>query len=133
MFLVKQKNGSFIPAYNSDWEASKKIKAGDEVTATKARNIKFHRKGFALLNLGFENQDKYENFDIYRQVITMKAGFVHYAINKDGSKYALPQSLSFEKMNAETFERWYNATLTVISKEAELHSTDIEAEIASFY
>ncbi|AMO49176.1 Gifsy-2 prophage protein [Enterobacter sp. FY-07] len=55
--LVKQSNGILIPATpeSSDYVQSK-IKLGAVLVAefTKVRNPAFHRKFFALLNLGFE-------------------------------------------------------------------------------
>ena len=133
MILVKQDDGSYVPAYKSDQELSGKIKAGAEVYAAKARNPMFHRKGMGLLRLGFENQDKFDDFEIYRQIITLKAGFVHWVEGTDGKSYPLPHSLSFEKMDSEKFEEWYNAIKTVIAAEAKISGADIEGEIENFY
>jgi hypothetical protein len=131
--LVKLIDGSYRPAYPSDETASSKVKVGAEVYATHRRNMDFHRKGFALLKLGFENQDKFDEFEIYRQIVTMKAGFVHFVIGKDGKEYPLPQSLSFEKMDAETFANWYSAIREVISKEAQIEGKDIDNELSNYY
>jgi len=133
VILVKQNNGSYIPAYPADDHESKKVKVGTEVKATRARNVKYHRKGFALLNLGFENQDTYDNFEVYRQVITIKAGFVTWVKGKDEKEYPFPNSLSFDKMNAKQFEDWYAAILEIISKETKLSGAEIELELAGFY
>jgi len=133
MFLTKTKSGAYLPTYPSDHEESSKIPVGGEVKATQARNVDFHRKGFALLNLGFQNQDKQENFDIYRQIITMKAGFVLWGKDKEGKPYPFPESLAFNSMSAKRFQEWYDATLNVISKESELNKADIESELSGFY
>ena len=133
MILIKQEDGRYSPAYNSDRTASDKIKVGTEVYATKARNPDFHRKGMALLRLGFENQDKFDDFEIYRQVTTLRAGFFHWVEGKDGRPYPLPHSLSFEKMNAEEFEKWYSAVRTIISAEIGIKGTDIEKNIQNYY
>lgn len=132
MFLTK-KGGIFVPTYPADYEESGKIKDGDEVRATRARNIKFHRKFFALLKLGFENQDKIEDFEIYRMIQVMKAGHVVFAKGTDGKDYPLPESLSFEKMGAQKFESVYNSVLTVIMKETKLTEGEIQNELISFY
>ena len=49
--LVKQLNGTFKLAYDSDFETAKKIKAGDiiEYQFKQIRNVKFHRLFFSLL------------------------------------------------------------------------------------
>lgn len=133
MFLMKQKNGSYIPAYESDYELSRKIAPGTEVKATKARNPMFHRKYFALLNLGFNNNDTKDSFDLYRMKIQMKAGFVIWTKDKEGKAFPLPESISFEKMNEERFNEVFNAVLNIISTELDLTKPEIESEIQGFY
>lgn len=132
MILIKQDNGSYVPAYKSDHELSGKIKAGAQVYAAKARNPHFHRKGMGLLRLGFENQDKFEYFEIYRGWVTMKAGFAHYYM-EDGVERCMPRSIAFQNMNNEEFEEWYNAVKTVVAAEAKISGADIEGEIENFY
>jgi len=133
MFLTKLPNGSYIPTYDADKKQSDKIKVGDEVTAKKARNPKFHRKGFALLKLGFDNQDKYDDFSIYRQVISMKAGFVKWVKGRDGADVPLPESIAFDSMTAERFEEWYEAIRHIIAKDAGITRGDIEKHIQDHF
>lgn len=99
----------------------------------KARNIKFHRKAFALLNLGFENQEKFELFEVYRKVIIIRSGFYDEAPTKDGEVYFIPKSLSFENMSANDFEAWYDATLNVISRDLETAPDVINEQIQGFF
>jgi len=133
MYLVKQDNGSYIPSHNSDYAESQKVKVGQEVRATRARNVGHHRKTFALIKLGFESQDKFDDIAIYRMVLTMKAGFVTFVKGTDGKEHPLPNSISFEAMSQSQFEDYYAAILTVISKETKLSGGEIESELASFY
>lgn len=132
MFLVKKGN-AYFPAYPADHEESQKIKDGEEIKATRARNPLFHRKFFALLKLGFDSQDKFDNFDIYRMVQIMKAGHVVFAKGTDGKEYPLPKSISFDKMGAAEFESVYSSVLTVISKETKLTSEEIQNNLISFF
>lgn len=131
--MLTKKEGAFYPSYPSDYEAAAKIKDGEEVYAGKKRNPSFHRKGMALLQLGFSNQDRFDDFSIYRMVITMKAGFVNWVKGTDGKDHPLPHSLSFDKMNAEDFELWYNAIGKVVCAECRISGVDIEKEIDKFY
>lgn len=131
MFLTK-KGGVFVPSYPADYEEAQKVKDGEEIKATRARNILFHRKGMALLKLAFDNQDKFTDFNIYRQIITMKAGFVVWVEGKDGQKMPFAESLSFDSMGAKKFEEWYNAVLTVVCKEIGLTSEEIQTNLISF-
>lgn len=133
MYLVKLKSGHYAPYDDKDYDLSKKIPEGDVIKGTKSRNFKFHKKAFALLNLGFENQDKFELFEVYRKVIIIRSGFYDEAPTKDGEVYYIPKSLSFENMSAESFEEWYEATLNIIAKDLETAPDKVNAEIAGFF
>lgn len=133
MNLVKTKSGVFIPAYPSDHDAAKKIKEGEEVYATKARNPDFHRKVMSLFQLGFENQQEYDNFDIYRQSVTLKAGYVIYVRGKDNELHAFAESLSFASMSQDKFEKLFAAVLEVISKETKTSGKEIKENLASYF
>lgn len=54
--IMVRRGAGLVPAFPSDAEAISKIPMGMEVKTkiTQARNIKMHRKAFALLNLGFQ-------------------------------------------------------------------------------
>lgn len=132
MQLIKQEDGRYRPAYSHDDDESAKVKVGGEVTAKRSRNPEHHRKGMAMLRIGFTNQDRYDSFEIYRQVITMKAGFFNVITNDKGESQALPHSLSFESMSQDAFEKWYEAVLTVISAEAKIDKARIESELINF-
>jgi len=57
--LVKKTNGGLKPMYESDYEIYSKIPLGEEfeIEYKKVRNLKFHKKMFALFKLCFENQE----------------------------------------------------------------------------
>jgi len=133
MFLTKQPNGTYIPSHESDYESSRKVKAGTEVKATKPRNVKFLRKAFALLNLGHDNQDKYDNTEVYRKVITIRAGYYTEVEDKKGKIHFIPDSLSFENMSETKFEEWFEATLKVISGDLETAPEVVQEQISGFY
>lgn len=114
MYLVKTKSGVFVPYDDADHEKAKKIAAGTVVKAGKPRNYQFHKKAFALMMAGFSNQEKYPSFEIFRKVMTILAGYYDEVESKRGVEY-IPRSLSYENMNAEEFEEWYNAVLPVIA------------------
>ena len=133
MFLVKLQNGQYSPSDDKSHDESQKIAVGTEIKGVKARNIRFHRKAFALLNLGFENQEKFELFEVYRKVIIIRSGFYDEAPTKDGEVYFIPKSLSFENMSASDFEAWYDATLNVISRDLETAPDVINEQIQGFF
>lgn len=132
-YLIKNKTGQYSPMDESDFEASRSVGIGTVVKATAPRNFKFHKKAFALLNLGFSNQSQYTQFEVYRKIVTIKSGFFDEAPGKDGHTYYIPQSLSYDTMSAETFEKWYSATLQVLSEQMDTKTETIRQEIDRFY
>ncbi len=86
----------------------------------------------ALLNLGFENQDRVKLFEPYRKMMTIKAGFYDEVLDKNNKPYYLPQSLSYESMSAERFDRWYQDTLCVIADDLGSDKEEILSELAGF-
>jgi len=133
MYLVKLRSGHFAPYDTADHDLSAKIPEGDVVKAAKSRNYKFHKKAFALLNIGFENQNRYEQFEIYRKVIIMRAGYYTMIKDLNNELHPLPDSLAFDKMGAEKFDKWYNDALEVISKDLATAPDIINAEISQFF
>lgn len=117
-----------VPAdqQTSDWFAKLKIGQGVHGTFKKYRNLAFHNKYFALLNIAFDNWDpgevnsKYgtpeKNFDRFRADVTILAGFYDTTIRLDGSVRVEPKSISFGAMGQDEFENLYSRTIDVLLK-----------------
>ena len=133
LFLTKRTDGLFSPSYNSDYEAAKKIKPGDTVKAQikKPRNVEFHRKFFALLNMAFENQDDFNNFDEFRAFMVMKAGYYKRVVTKTGEFY-LPASISFGNMDQIEFEELYGKMLDAVGHFLDITREDIMQNLVDF-
>jgi len=106
------------------------------VTVRRPRNYDFHKKYFALLKLGYENQERYKNKDHYRYVMQMKAGF-YDAVETDKGTIYLPVSVSFGKMEENEFQQIYEKVLIEISGDLGLGtdelSKEVECELNGFY
>lgn len=133
IYLIKNDTGQFIPAYNSGYEKAKRFKPGETLLADikRPRNIGFHRKFFALLNMGFSNQEQYDIFEDYRAVMIMKAGY-YKAIETDRGVVYLPKSISFASMDNLEFEELYSKMIDVLIKELGLDQESIEKELSTF-
>jgi len=118
LLLVKQFDNSFKVAYDSDYDKLKRIKPNEfvECEIKKKRNIMFHRKFFALLNLLYQNQERYNNIDHLRNDLTIEAGYYTIRENLKGEQVYEANSISFAKMNEETFSEYYGKCLDVIVK-----------------
>lgn len=123
--LVKD-TGGFKPLGSDDADLMKSIPLGSllECEFSKKRNPQFHRKFFALLNLGYEywsppkaewrGFEAVKNFDVFREQITILAGFRDVTYNLDGSVKVKAKSISFAKMDDAEFQNVYSKVLDVI-------------------
>lgn len=124
--LMKTAGGALVPADPQAQEYIAKLKLGAGVRATIVRqnNIAFHRKFFALLNIGFEAWEPGEllyngvtvakQFDQFRKDIVILAGWYDGAINFKGEVRLTAKSLSFASMPQEEREALYSAVINVL-------------------
>ena len=115
-----------IPATPSDEEKTASIKNGQflEVDIKQKRNLKFHKKFFAMLNIGFEafepEQQDYKgqvavkNFDRFRKDVVIMAGFYDATYDIQGNLKLEAHSISFGKMSEDEFNKVYNACCNVL-------------------
>lgn len=107
---------AMFPAYPSDSELLMKYREGDivEVEIKKARNPKNHRRFFALLKLGFENQEQFTSPGWFREYVLIKAGHFDYCKAPDGSTMVRAKSISFAGMDELEFQEMYRDVSQVI-------------------
>jgi len=124
--VIKTASGALIPADEQSSQAIGKLRAGAglRLSMVKQRNVEFHRKFFALLNLGFDAwepaQKEYrgkaveKNFDQFRNDVTILAGYYDMTYTLKGDVRLTAKSISFAKMSQDEFEALYNAVINVI-------------------
>ncbi len=129
--LIKQFDNSFKLAYDSDLEKAKNIKPLKEIKCkiTQPRNIRFHRKFFALMNLVYDNQEHYTNIDHLRKDLVKASGYYTKRITIDGEEVAEAKSISFTKMTELEFSKLYSAVLDSIEKYFHFDKESIKTEI----
>lgn len=97
------------------------------------RNVEFHRKFFALLKVGFENQEHYATMEQFRHVFLIETGHADPIISASGAVHWMPVSISFEKMDQLDFERLYSDLLDyLIAKHIFDGRSDVERELMRF-
>ena len=142
-----------IPADTDTADYLNKLKMGDVVTADfkKTRNYNFHKKYFALIKFAYEhwetdtfqNCTKFKglkpekNFETFRNDLTILAGHYESAFRIDGSVRVKAKSISFAKMNEESFAELYDSTINVILSKILTNYTkqeleDVVGELMSF-
>lgn len=132
---VKNTFRGLVPMYDTDLDNKKKLKIDQEylVTVKMPRNIKFHRKMFALYNLVFQNQEQYKVLDDLRRDITIEAGFYRERTNINGEVIKEAESISFANMDDDVFSQLYNRSLDVIVKYFHFDRQSMIDEIEQFF
>ena len=132
--LIKTLSG-LKPAYDSDKENYNKIKLNQiyEFEFKQPRNYKFHRKFFALLNLCFQNQEHYNDFEDLRHDLIISAGYCRTIYDRDGLEIKKPLSISFASMDEHEFSELYTKVSKVIIDWLGVTNEDLENEILQYY
>lgn len=125
--LYLQKRGlCLVPEDSMGAEELEHIANGETVRCqvTKPQNIAFHRKLFALFNVGYkywqpaEIDCKYgapeKTFDQFRKDVTILAGFYEIHHRLDGSFRVDAKSISYGKMSKDEKEKLYSNVINVL-------------------
>ena len=134
--IVKKTYLGLLPASRGEFdklELAKFIEGEHyEVEIKKKRNIKFHRKFFALINLCFENQEHYKHVDDLREELVILSGFFRETVTHLGEIKKKALSLSFAAMDEIQFEDVYNKVLTEVMMMLDCNNEDINEQLKNF-
>jgi hypothetical protein len=133
VITVRNTINGLVPLYSSDLDEKRKLKIGEtyQVEVKRPRNYQFHKKFFALLNIGWENTDVEMPFDTYRRWVTMRAGFYKVYHTPKGELYE-PESIAFSNMDDDTFSEVYERVLSIILKDTGADKPDVEMMLNDF-
>ena len=132
--LHKRSFGSWEPIDENARKIFRRHRVGDlvELDFKAIRNVKFHRKYFAVLDLTFQNQDLTNTREDFREAVQIHAGFWHWQRQVDGTEIKRSDSISFGKMDDITFEDLYNKVFNVCLKILGCKSEELELELLKF-
>ncbi len=111
-----------VPLDDIDWEQKRQLRLGSDVRVhvTMPRNIKFHRKFFALLNITFDNlpekiqkERHIDNIEELLSLIKIHMGY-YDIVQVDGRNVINLHSISFAKMDETAFRQFYDLAVTDI-------------------
>lgn len=128
--------GNLKPAYDSDYESFKNIPNNEpfEIEYKKKRNIKFHKKFFALINLCYSNQDLYTNSEDLRKDLLILSGYYVYKVNYiTGEEKREAKSISFSSMDEIEFTEIYEKVRFTICKWLSLSNEEVEEHIQQYF
>lgn len=102
------------PADDAGLEVLRRIKQGDIVRAdiTRPRNIRHHRKFFALLNLVWSASGEWASVEDLLIELKVRLGLTRdVIIRSTGEIVKVPASISFAAMNQLAFDNFYERAL----------------------
>jgi hypothetical protein len=123
--MIKQPGGVLLPVSDMELEKLNRFKTGEQysIEIKLTRNPAFHRKVFAFFNFCFkywkcdkEFQSETRQFDVFRNNLTVIAGFYDQYVSIHGEVRVEAKSLSFSSMTQEEFEECYNALVNAAMK-----------------
>lgn len=85
-----------------------------KIKPTKPRNPKFHRLFFGMIGVVFEHQEQYPTLEGMLDAIKIAVGHCDKIIGIDKKTYFIPRSISFAKMDQESFEQFYNRAFNLV-------------------
>jgi hypothetical protein len=108
--------GALKPADKDAEAIIAKVKHGDfvMVEVVRQRNIRHHRKFFALMHLVFENQTRYEVFEDFLDAVKVATGHRSVMFLSDSKVMIKPKSIAFHKMDQDQFNAFYDKVLDLV-------------------
>lgn len=132
----------FVPLDEGDWEKKQTLRVGTDVKVVveRPRNLAFHRKFFALLQLVKDNlpeavQQATGIESVEALLAAVKIDLGHFDVETvNGHQYLKLRSISFAKMSEQDFSKFYDLAVTDILRKY-LRGTDrqtLDEEVRRF-
>lgn len=133
LYLRKTLTG-FAPADEETRQLGHKYKLGEVYRAevAKPRSYQHHKLCMALLNLTYQNQERYSNFESFRKAVAMAAGHCEELHTLDGEVLKLPGSLSYDALDEVEFTQVMAAMMTVCAGILGMNAPELEAEVSRY-
>ena len=116
LYLVK--SGDTLVGWGPDDKAYlDKLGDGEslECDTRKARHPKHHRLFFALLQESFKHQERYSNIADLLVELKIRCGWYDEHITQRGEVVYVPRSISWARMDQDTFEEFFNQAVRVLA------------------
>lgn len=117
-FLVAKKLSGLYPIDESGEDAVRQFGLREilSVEVKRPRNLAFHRRLFAMLQIILKNQEYYKSIDDLLDVCKLRIGHCRTIQTKDG-EVRIPSSISFAAMDDIAFADFYDrASVWVVSE-----------------
>lgn len=122
LMLMRTPGGIIIAADEQSRQVLERwpLGVGIRAVVTRARSLPFHRRFFAMLNLGFDawepqlEDGSVKNFEAFREDVTILAGFFQRTVRVRGGIKLKAESISFANMKQDRFDKVYSRVADVI-------------------
>lgn len=122
LYVLRGADGGLMPCYAEDAAQIERLARGRVylVRVYEARNVRLHRKYFALINAAWEAcgemwRKKFRSKENFRKSVTLLAGYTDHVYNaRSGEWVEMPRSIAFDRMREDEFEQLYDATVRII-------------------
>lgn len=134
-FLVAKHLGALRPCDEAGEEALRGMGQGEivECEIKRRRNIKHHRKYWALISIVHQNidGDRYPSVEDLHAAIKIAAGLRTRIELPDGTIGFIPGSIKFHRMSQDDFSKFYERVCDLIAKHflPGVTSAELEAEV----
>lgn len=119
-FLASKHLGSLKPVDEAGEEALRSMGQGEiiEVEIKRRRNIKHHRKYWALVTLVHQNMDgdRYPTTEDLHSALKISAGLRTRIELPDGTAGFIPGSIAFAKMDQAEFTKFFDRICDLVAK-----------------
>ncbi len=115
----KTLSGHLCPINDAGKEAVGRLAPQEVVSVEfrRPRNVMWHRRYWAALQLIFDNQTRYKTVDHLHAAVKIMLGHSDLITLKDGREVYVPRSESFSKMTQDEFEHyWQSFTALVVTQ-----------------
>lgn len=100
-----------------NWIIRREIGDIFEITIRKIRNGKFHRKHMKLESVVFEHQERFTDFDQFRNWLKIGCGFVTWVAGPKGGIVPLPKSIAYDKCEQDEYEDFHGQVIEFFQSE----------------
>jgi hypothetical protein len=118
LFLRRTLAG-FAAADEAAQDAMRSYRLGETYRASvvKPRNLRNHRRYWALVNLCFQNTEGYKSPDQLHQHLKILAGHCSPVVSKaTGETYLIADSISFGSMDETEFQAFWARCITAVAE-----------------
>jgi hypothetical protein len=84
------------------------------VEVVSPRSGKFHRFHMALEQSLFDAQERFQDFEMFRNWLKIGAGWVEWVPGAKGGIVPLPKSISYAKADEDEFQKYHSAVIAFL-------------------